>query len=271
MSSFKEKIKAGEIKRSDVMKILLEDLHEEPGFNEREEGEEMNASIADLAEYIAAGGKVPPLEVRNRDDGGAWIVDGHRRTRAYRLLDSQGRLPRDPSDNSFRINAVPFDGNDAERKLRIVTSNTNEKLGPLAVARTYKSLIGFGWSVDQIAARIGKSRSYVETEAVRKHGEAAGKFLGEKLEQAKASGKAKVTGATVGERKVKESALISERERLNFLVENSAATFKVLNEGWYVIWYEDHGHTVTKIQNESYKTPRLAIDAAIAALGTPEA
>lgn len=39
--SFKQMIKDGDLKRADAMKARLEDLHEEPGFNLRAEGEEL--------------------------------------------------------------------------------------------------------------------------------------------------------------------------------------------------------------------------------------
>lgn len=68
--SFKQMIQAGEIKRADAMKIQLDDIHEEPGFNLRDEGEDLEASISALAAHIMAGGMVPALEVRPRPAGG---------------------------------------------------------------------------------------------------------------------------------------------------------------------------------------------------------
>lgn len=50
--SFKQMIKDGDLKRADAMKARLEDLHEEPGFNLRAEGEDLEQSIADLADYL---------------------------------------------------------------------------------------------------------------------------------------------------------------------------------------------------------------------------
>lgn len=51
--SFKQMIKDGDLKRADAMKARLEDLHEEPGFNLRAEGEDLEQSIADLADRAA--------------------------------------------------------------------------------------------------------------------------------------------------------------------------------------------------------------------------
>lgn len=214
--SFKQMIKDGEVKRADAMKIPLDDIHEEPGFNLREEGPELEASIRDLAAYIMGGGMVPALEVRPRADGGVYLVDGHRRRRAYILAREQGA----PIDF---ISIVPFTGNDADRVARIMTSAEGRGLSPLEVARGYKRLAAFGLTADEIAQRMGKTRQHVDqlltlanantdvqkmvaagavsaavaVKVVRKAGEDAGKVLNDELGKAKAAGKAKVTDGTI--------------------------------------------------------------------------
>ncbi|WP_410480719.1 ParB/RepB/Spo0J family partition protein [Pseudomonas plecoglossicida] len=222
--SFKQMIKDGEVRRADAMKVQLEDLHEEPGFNLRTEGDALEASINALAEFIAAGGQIPPLEVRPRAEGGVWLVDGHRRRRALLKLDAEGRLPRTPNkDRPEALEAwvpvIAFEGSDADRVARIITSQENEKLSPLELAEGYKRLRAFGWSVEQIATKVGKTRQHVEqvltvgnantdvqnlvaaghvsattaAQVVREHGDGAGKVLGAELEKAQASGKKRVT------------------------------------------------------------------------------
>lgn len=226
--SFKQMIKDGDLKRADAMKARLEDLHEEPGFNLRAEGEELEESINALAEFIFAGGQIPALEVRPRAEGGMWVVDGHRRRRAYLKLDQAGRLPRVPSKDAPErleawISIVPFEGNDAERVARVITSQEGKKLSPLELADGYKRLTAFGWSPDQIAKKVGKTRQHVEqvmtlgnantdvqqlvasgqvsattaVQVVRQHGEEAGKVLGGELQKAKATGKSKVTAGSM--------------------------------------------------------------------------
>jgi ParB-like chromosome segregation protein Spo0J len=226
--SFKQMIKDGDLRRADAMKARLEDLHEEPGFNLRTEGEDLEESINALAEFIFGGGQLPALEVRPRADGGMWVVDGHRRRRAYLKLDQAGRLPRTPSkDDPTRLEAwipiVPFEGNDAERVARVITSQEGKKLSPLELADGYKRLTAFGWSPDQIAKKVGKTRQHVEhvmtlgnantdvqqlvasgqvsattaVQVVRLHGEEAGKVLGGELQKAKATGKSKVTAGSM--------------------------------------------------------------------------
>lgn len=222
MKSFKQMIKDGELKRADALKARLSDLHEEPGFNLRVEGEDLDQSIAELAEYIANGGPIPDIEVRPRAEGGVWIVDGHRRTRALRKLEAEGRLPI-PEGGEYWVSIKPFTGNDAERVARVITSQEGRKLSDLEVAEGCKRLAAFGWTPEQIAKGINKTRQRVEqllvlanantdvqqlvkegavsgtvaVEILRKHGEDAGQVLGKELEKAKAAGKAKVTAGTM--------------------------------------------------------------------------
>lgn len=226
--SFKQMIKDGEVRRADAMKVQLEDLHEEPGFNLRTEGDALEASIDALAEFIAAGGQIPPLEVRPRAEGGVWLVDGHRRRRALLKLDTEGRLPRTPNKDRPQVleawvPVIAFEGSDADRVARIITSQENEKLSPLELAEGYKRLRAFGWSVEQIAAKVGKTRQHVEqvltvgnantdvqnlvaaghvsattaAQVVREHGDGAGKVLGAELVRAQASGKKRVTAGSM--------------------------------------------------------------------------
>ncbi|WP_238066226.1 ParB/RepB/Spo0J family partition protein [Pseudomonas shirazica] len=226
--SFKQMIKDGEVRRADAMKVQLEDLHEEPGFNLRTEGDALEASINALAEFIAAGGQIPPLEVRPRAEGGVWLVDGHRRRRALLKLDAEGRLPRTPNKERPEaleawVPVIAFEGSDADRVARIITSQENEKLSPLELAEGYKRLRAFGWSVEQIATKVGKTRQHVEqvltvgnantdvqnlvaaghvsattaAQVVREHGDGAGKVLGAELEKAHASGKKRVTAGSM--------------------------------------------------------------------------
>lgn len=226
--SFKQMIKDGEVRRADAMKVQLEDLHEEPGFNLRTEGDALEASINALAEFIAVGGQIPPLEVRPRAEGGVWLVDGHRRRRALLKLDAEGRLPRTPNKDRPQVleawvPVIAFEGSDADRVARIITSQENEKLSPLELAEGYKRLRAFGWSVEQIATKVGKTRQHVEqvltvgnantdvqdlvaaghvsattaAQVVREHGDGAGKVLGAELEKAQASGKKRVTAGSM--------------------------------------------------------------------------
>ena len=217
--SFKQMIKDGTAKRADSMKFDIVDIHEEPGFNLRREGEDLEASIDALAAHILDGGMVPPLEVRPRVGGGVFVVDGHRRRRAYLKVADQLR----DADGKLWIPVVQFTGNDADRVARIITSAEGRALSQLEVADGYKRLTAYGWAPDQIAKKVGKTRQHVDQllilanansdvqqlvqagtvsattaiDTVRKHGEEAGAVLGAEVAKAGAAGKRKVTAATI--------------------------------------------------------------------------
>lgn len=216
MSSIRQMLADGTAKRADAVKVAFSALHVEPGFNLRIEDDEFQASIETLAQFILDGGMVPPLEVRPRAEGGMFIVDGHRRHRAYGLAIERGA----PIE---WIEVRLFTGNDADRVARIMTSAEGRPLSPLETSRGYKRLAAFGLTADDIARRVGKTRAHVEqllllananqdvqnlvaaggvsaalaVQTVRQHGEQAGEVLGKELDKAKAAGKKKVTAGTM--------------------------------------------------------------------------
>ena len=248
MKSFKDGIKAGEVKRADAMKVRIEDIHEEPGFNLRRENEDLEASIDALADYIAQGGIVPPLEVRPREDGGCWVVDGHRRRRAYLRAETRGATIRD-ADGNLWVSIVAFTGNDADRVARIITSAESRGLTQLEIAEGYKRLIAFNWTPEKIAQKVGKTRQHVDQllilanadssiqdmvdagnvsattaiDVVRKHGSKAGGVLADAVDSAKASGKKRATaGAVKG--KPLPRRLVDEVEPLLYRIADKATS-----------------------------------------------
>lgn len=212
-NSFKQMAKDGTIKRPDGrMTMRIDDIHVEEGFNKRIESEQTKDDDERLFHHLMKGRPVPPLEVRVRDEGGVWIVEGHRRHRAYVRCREAGK----PVD---RIQIIPFTGNDVERIARIMNSNTQLPLSPYEQSLVVKELAGFNLTPDEIASLVGKSRATVDkllaltqanhdvqtlvkdgtvavdaaVERVKEHGEQAGKVLAGDVEKAKAAGKKKVT------------------------------------------------------------------------------
>ncbi len=222
MTSFKQKIAEKEIKRADAMKVRFQDLHEEPGFNLRIEDVDFQVSIDALAAHIAEGGQYPALEVRPRAEGGVFIVDGHRRKRAIGIAIERG-APLADKDGEVWVPIVAFEGNDADRVARIITSAEGRSLSPLEVAKGYARLRSFGWDNTRIAQKVGKTPQHVAqsltladansdvhkmvadggvsaavaVNMVRKHGDDAGKVLADAADQARAQGKGKVTAGTI--------------------------------------------------------------------------
>lgn len=215
-NSYRQMRALGVIKRADGLSIRLDDIHEEPGFNPRIEGEDLEASIDALAQHIMAGGPIPELEVTPRAEGGVWVTDGHRRRRS--LL--KARAAGYPVE---WIAIKASSGDRADRVARIVTSAEGRPLSALETAICYQRLHALDLSHAEIGRRVGRTKQHVEqllilanasddvkqlvidgrvsaTEAIkacREHGPAAGAWLQEQLGSAQASGKARVTQATL--------------------------------------------------------------------------
>lgn len=152
--SFKDMIRSGEVKRADAMKVKLDDVHPEEGFNVREPDERLEEHIEALKQFILNGGVPPPIEVRPREDGGVWIVDGHSRREAYARARAEGA----PIE---WIEVRAFAGNDADRIARMATSNEGLKLTPLETAAVYKRLRGLGLGIPEIAKLVNKTPQHV--------------------------------------------------------------------------------------------------------------
>jgi ParB-like chromosome segregation protein Spo0J len=256
MTSFKQMQKDGTIKRADARLVRLEDIHEEPGFNLRDEtavdpetGETFQQSIERLADYIAQGGQYPALEVRPRAEGGVWIVDGHRRVRALRMCVANG-VPLADDKGDVWVSIVPFEGNDAERTARIITSREGRSLSPLEVAAGYKRLRAFGWDNARIAQKVGKTPQHVAqllmlanadcdvqgmvaagavsaavaVDVVRKHGDDAGKVLADAAGKARAQGKKKVTAGTMNGKSLPRGVVDEVEKTLNWFSDEGLDT-----------------------------------------------
>ncbi len=223
--SFKSMQRDGVVKRADARRMRWEDLHIEPGFNPEGRLDVNDEDNQSLLNHILNGGLLPPLEVRPREDGGAWIVEGHRRWTMTGVADKAGAPLRDPKDGELWLDIVPFEGNDVERHYRVVTSAERKDLTPLQLAEQFAKLVRFKQTPGEIADRLKpkRTRQHVEQmlilasanhdvkelvrsgvvtatiaiDAVRKHGEQAGAFLTGKVGEATAAGKARVTGSVV--------------------------------------------------------------------------
>ena len=258
--SFNQMIKDGDIKRADAMKVRKEDFHEEPGFNWRIEGEDLEASIEELADFLISGGQVPDLEVRPREEGGVWIVDGHRRNRAYDRAIERGATLDHLRDKNGQIwiGVKPFLGGRLDRMARIESSSRNRQLSPLELSNGYQEWRqafaeehGVLPTNAEIAKALGKSRAHIDqmlllnaapaevkaavaageisaTESVklvRDHGDDSARELEERKKVASEIGKVKVTAAA----KPKKPSPPS-RPRVDMVVSNAVVLVKGLSE-----------------------------------------
>lgn len=223
IKSFKQMRVDGDLVRSDSEKIQYKDLHIEPGFNAPGRTDQDDQDDEGLFLYIAAGGRIPELDVRPREGGGVWIVDGHRRHRQIGRAIEAGKFLPDPRTGKYLIPIKQFTGNDVDRVARIATSNEGKKLNPLQLADVYKRLAAFGLSSTDIAAKVNRTAAHVEqilvlananhdvqtlvstgavsatiaVNTVKKLGESAGPALKAEHEKAKSMGKTKVTAGSM--------------------------------------------------------------------------
>lgn len=200
------------IQKTTQFQVDPRNIEVQPGFNARPIDPEHVESIK-LA--YKSGATLPPLFVRV-EDGHIILVDGHHRLAATMELIADGEEVR-------RIDVIQFRGNDADRIALMLTSSQGKALTPLQAGQQYAKLQKYGWTFDEIAAKVGKKVPHVKslielTEAdgdiqamvtrgevsattalasVKKHGSGAKKQLAEGLEKAKSAGKTKVTARVV--------------------------------------------------------------------------
>ncbi|UER82173.1 ParB N-terminal domain-containing protein [Enterobacter cloacae] len=216
-NSFKQMTKSGVIKRTDTgMFINLDDIHVREGFNIREDDERTRLANDDLFDYLMNGGVVPPIEVVPRDEGGVYIVEGHRRHLAYQRC-------RDAGKPVNRIHIMPFYGNDLKQKARIFTSASQLSLSPIDQINGIRDFAPFNLTPAEIAKEIHKSVAWVEKlialsnanhdvqkavkagevsvdvaiDRVKEFGEKAGEVLQKDKASAAAKGKKKVTRSVI--------------------------------------------------------------------------
>lgn len=217
-NSFKQMFKSAQIKRPDGrMMIRIDDIHIVDGFNPRDyNSAECKADDEDLFQHLKSGGSVPPIEVKALDSGGVWIVEGHRRYRAF-LRCREAGLPVE------WITIAQFKGSDLEAQAHVMRSNRQLKLSPIEKAANLKKMAAFNISNGEIAELVGLSVATVEkllalsvtdhaVQQTVKNGEVSvdvalqrveefGSKAAEKLEEDKAkaaaSGKKKVTRSLI--------------------------------------------------------------------------
>jgi ParB/RepB/Spo0J family partition protein len=114
------------------------DVHVEPGLNARRQ--EQESELEALRDSVARHGVLQPLLVRPREEGGVWLVAGHRRLAAAQLAE----LPEVP--------VVQVTGERLE--LTAVENLQRAQLSPLEEARAFKSLSDAGHSRKGIAQAL---------------------------------------------------------------------------------------------------------------------
>ena len=142
-------------KRKDrvLMSVSPNNLFVTLGFNVRKD----YGNLDELMTSIIESGLQVPLKARpipNADD--KWeVVDGHRRLEAIKLANSRGHeIPY--------VDVLTFKGNEEEQVISMLITGTGQKpLNEMEQAIAVERLINFGYRVDDIAKKMGRSLPHV--------------------------------------------------------------------------------------------------------------
>ncbi len=108
-------------------------------------------ALDDLMPSIKENGVLIPLRLKRNRDGKLELRDGERRYRAVMQLIDEG-VP---------ILTVPCilekSGNDADLLLNAMLANTGKPFTALEEAEGYRRFLAWGWTLEQLAQRMGKS------------------------------------------------------------------------------------------------------------------
>lgn len=132
--------------------IIVEDGHNPRDYNIPEN----RAHLDDLKASIKENGTISPLWVRyDAERKAAVLVDGECRLRANLELIAEG----------IEIEAVPCiqvpGGNEPDRLLLAVVANQNKPLSELELGGAFRKLFNFGWTIEKIAKKSGKSAAFI--------------------------------------------------------------------------------------------------------------
>jgi ParB-like chromosome segregation protein Spo0J len=207
---------------ADLWMVPLNDIHVLPDFNVRTKNADYAEHIAQIGDSILANGYLrdkPLAGYVAREDGKdtIYLTDGHSRLEAVAYANARGA-----EIASLPIVTKPAGTQIADLTIGLVISNSGKPLTPIEKAAVCKRLIGYGMDEATIAKRLGFTKQYVSdlllaiaapqsirtmvetgevsaanaVTAIKTHGEKASGALTEKLAEAKASGKKKVTQAS---------------------------------------------------------------------------
>lgn len=254
--------------RGDLFKVRIDSLVIVEDFNDSRkynDPAELRAHIDGMKAFVKAGGTLPAIEVAvNPETGATEVVEGHCRTTCFRELALEGfQIDGKPFTT---VGAVPFKGTMAQRRARIVTSNSQLPLSDVGRAMVYKAMRDEdGMHPADIAAMVQKSRGHVDqmlilasgsdpvhqaiadgvitpTECVhiiRKHGADAAQEIERLKEVAAESGKAKITGA------VRKTAATPKKVWPISLIASARAIHKTLLQEANEIFLSDGHEQVT--------------------------
>lgn len=139
-------------RRSDIFHIDPEVIEVEPDWNERTDfsGED------EMVESIKENGVIKPLLVQKTSGNRLLLRDGERRLRATKRARREGA-----EIQSVPVIVLNTKATESDVYFQSLLSNEGKPFTPVEEARAFRRLIGWGFTVEQIAKRLGKSATHV--------------------------------------------------------------------------------------------------------------
>lgn len=142
--------------RTDIHRIDPRRLFIKPGWNTRDDNQELLDHIDQLAQSIAEVGVKEPITVR-LEDGKLWVINGHCRTRAaHRAIEYYKA-----DIKTVPVTAEDRYANEADLVLSQIIRNSGKPLTTMEQAKVFKKLLDMGWAQGDIAKKVGMSNGRV--------------------------------------------------------------------------------------------------------------
>lgn len=188
--------------------VPLDSLTIQPGLNIRDIDQE---HVEEFAQAWIAGEYIPAITVQIIKDK-IIVIDGHHRYFGAKLAIERGH-------EIARVECKDFTGSEADKIAFMITSSQGKQLSPVERASAYQRLKNQGWTIEEIAEKVKRSVSDVQShlclmacepdliemvkrnkisyanavQLQREHGDKSVAIANGALEKAKESGKSKIT------------------------------------------------------------------------------
>ncbi len=137
--------------RKDILLIDPRKINVKKDFNVRKDMGEMK----ELTESIRENGVIVPMRIFT-DNGEIFLSDGHRRFAAVNKLLDEGvslkSVPCIPEDKGASVESLTA---------RMLSYNDGKPLTPIEEAHLIMRLSDYGWSVEDIAKKTGRSQAHI--------------------------------------------------------------------------------------------------------------
>ncbi len=137
--------------RKDLYMIDPEKLVEDPGWNVRKAGPDLDAHIRWLADSIKEKGVQEPLTIWMNGEIPT-VTNGHCRLLAVKLAKKEGAEIK-----SVPVRVEERYASEGDRILSMITRNSGRPLSSLELSEVIRRLVAYGWTVAEVAKKTGYS------------------------------------------------------------------------------------------------------------------